>query len=90
MGRSRGGPEQSIELAELHLCTIAMSKSRCPFHLADDRIKRAVGMLGRAEIAQARVRFAFEALHERSSKPRFTDTRFPREQHHLAFRSLCL
>ena len=32
-------------------CAIAVSKSRCPFHLADDRVESAVRMLGRTEIA---------------------------------------
>ena len=56
-GRGRGLREQSIELVELHLCAIVVSKSRRPFHLTDDRIKGAVGMLRRAEVAKARVRF---------------------------------
>ena len=39
------------------------SKSGGAFHLADDRIKGAVGVLRRTEVAQARVRFAREAFH---------------------------
>jgi hypothetical protein len=47
----KGLCERSIELVELHRCAIAVSKSRCPFHLADDRVESAVRMLGRTEIA---------------------------------------
>jgi len=48
--------EQSTELVELHLCRIAMSKSRGPFHLTDDRIKGTVSVLRGTEVPQARVR----------------------------------
>ena len=46
-------------------------------------------MLRRAEIAQARVRLADEAFHERRSKPRLPDTCLAGKQHHLAFTPLC-
>ena len=67
-----------------------MHKSSGAFHLTDDRIKGAVGVLRRAEIAQARVRFAGEAFHERRSKPRLADTCLAGKQHHLTFAALCL
>ena len=67
-----------------------MRKSCGTLHLADDRIKRAVGVLWRAEIAQARVRLGSEAFQQRRRKPRFADTRFAGEQHDLAFAGLCL
>ena len=88
--RGRGLREQSIELVELRLRGIVVSKSGGPFHLTDDRIKRAVGVLRRTEVAQARVRFASEAFQQRCSKPRFADTGLARQQHHLAFAGLCL
>ena len=51
--------------------------------------KRAVGMLRRAEIAQARVRLAGEAFQQRGREPRFADAGLAGEQHHLAFARLC-
>ena len=71
--RGRGLREQRVELVELRLRGVVVRKSSGAFHLADDRIKRAVGVLRRAEIAQARVRFACEAFQQRRRKPRFAD-----------------
>ena len=67
-----------------------MRKSGGALHLADDRIKRAVGVLRRAEIAQARVRLGSEAFQQRGRQSRLADTRLAGEQHHLAFAGLCL
>ena len=66
-----------------------MRQSGGTFHLADDRIKRAVGVLRRAEIAQARVRLGGEAFQQRGREPRFADTGLAGEEHHLAFAGLC-
>ena len=49
-----GGLRQyRIELVELHLRGVVVHKPGGAFHLADDRIKGAVSVLGGAEIAQA-------------------------------------
>ena len=61
------------------------AKSGGAFHLADDRIKRAVGVLRGAEIAQARVRLASETFSKRGRETRFSDTGLAGEQHDLAF-----
>jgi hypothetical protein len=53
------------------------------------RIKRAVGMLGRAEIAQACMRFRNDAFQQSSCEPRFADARFAGNQHHLTLAALC-
>src|SRR5262245_65530463 len=58
------------------------------FHLTDDRIKRAVGVLGRAEIAQTRMRFRSKALLKSSYEPRLADARFTGNQHHPALAAL--
>jgi hypothetical protein len=58
------------------------------FHLANDRIKRAVGTLRGAEIAQSRVQFRSNALQQCRRQAGLADTRFSREQHHLSFASL--
>ena len=60
------------------------------FHLADDRIERAVGVLRRTEIAQARVRLSSEAFQKRCREPRLADAGLAGKQHHLAFAALRL
>ena len=80
--------EQGIELVEPRFRRVVVHESSGTFHLADDGIKRAVGVLGRAEIAQARVRFAGEAFEKRRREPRFADTCLAGKEHHLAFTGL--
>ena len=88
--RGRGLRQQRIELVELRLRGVVVRKSGGAFHLTDDRIEGAVGVLRRAEVAQARVRFGGEAFQQRRRKPRFADAGLAGEQHHLAFAGLCL
>ena len=66
-----------------------MRRSGRAFHLADDRIERAVRVLRGAEIAQAHVRLGGDAFQQRRREPRFADTGLAGEQHHLAFTRLC-
>jgi hypothetical protein len=68
--------EQCIELVEFRSRGIVVRKSSGALYLADGRIQCAVGMLQGAEIAQARVRLAREALQQRRRKPRFADAGF--------------
>ena len=81
--------EHGIELVELHLRLVVVRQSGGAFHLANDRIERAVRMLRGAEIAQARMRFGGEALQNRGREPRFPDTCLAGEQYDLAFSRLC-
>src|SRR5215831_6141676 len=67
-----------------------MRKAGGSFHLADDRMQRAVRALRRAEIAQARVRLGSDVLEQRRSEPRFADPGLATKQHHLSFTGLCL
>src|SRR6516162_7938502 len=64
-----------------------MRESGGTLELPDDRIKSAVGVLGRAEITQPRVWFGPKALHERGGKSGFADPGLTGQQHHLAFAS---
>ena len=88
LDRGRSPRQQRIELVELRLRRIIARQSGGPFHLADDRVKRAVGVLRRAEIAQPRVRFAGEAFEQRRRQPRFADAGLAGQQHDLAFAAL--
>ena len=69
LDRGRGLREQGFELVELRVRLVVMRQFGGAFHLADDRIKRAVGMLRRAEIAQARVGLAGELFQQRGREP---------------------
>jgi hypothetical protein len=58
-------------------------------HLADNRIKRAIGVLRRTEIAQPYVRLDGDTLQECCSEPRFSDPGLAGQQHHLTLAVLC-
>src|SRR3954466_8101553 len=62
----------SIPLPRLQFVVLRQSSST--FHLADDPIKRAIGVLRRAEIAQTGVRFIGEAFQKCCREPRLCDT----------------
>ena len=57
-----------------------------PFKLGDARVERAVLVMRRAEIAQARVWLAAEPLHDSLSDARFADAGLARDQHDAARR----
>jgi hypothetical protein len=52
---------------------VVARQSCSTLQLADNRIERAVGVLRRAEIAQARVRLGGEAFQKRGREPRFAE-----------------
>ena len=88
--RSRICASSASSLSSFVLASSSRAKSGGALHLADDRIERAVGVLRRAEIAQARMRLAGEALQQRGRQPRFADARLAGEQHDLALARLRL
>jgi len=89
LGRSRSLSNQGIELVQLCSRFIVVHQSGGAFHLADDRIKRAVRVLWRAEIAQAGVRFDCDAFQKGYGETRFSNACLTREQHDLTFTGLC-
>ena len=50
-----------------------MREARGTLQLPNDGIERAVGVLRRAEVAQASVGFAREPFQKRGGEPRFAD-----------------
>ena len=70
------------------LWRVAVRKSSSTFHLANDRMKRTVGMLWRAEIAQTRVRFSGKAFQHAAVSRDLPIPALP--EHDLAFASLSL
>jgi hypothetical protein len=67
---------------------VVVHKPSGALRLADNRIKSAVRMLRRAEIAQATVRLVSETIKKRSRKPRFAYASLARQQRYLAFAGL--
>src|ERR1700737_4184621 len=82
--------KRRIKLVELRLWGVVTRQSSGMLQLTNDRIKRTVGMLRRAEVAQARMRLGGEAFQKFGCKPRFTDPRLTGQQHDLASTALDL
>ena len=76
--------EQRLKLGELHLGRGIAIEPRGPLQQADHRVKRAVGVVGRAVLAERRVRLVAEALAQRLDQARLADPGLTREQHDLA------
>ena len=90
MSRRRALCEQRVELVELRLQGVIARKSSSTLDLADGRIKGAIGVLRRAEIAQTDVPLGSDGFEQRCSKSRLANARLTGEQHHLALTGLCL
>ena len=65
VSRRRALCEQCVELVEFRLRSVIARKASRTLHSADDRIQCTVGVLRRAEIAQAGVWFGCEAFQQR-------------------------
>ena len=68
--------------------SVVARQSGGALHLADDRKKSVVGVLRRAEIAQARMRLIAEAFQQRGGEARFADPGLAGQENHLAFTGL--
>ena len=76
--------EQRLKLGE-PVCGFVMGgEVRCPLQLRDDRMERAVGVVGRAEMADRDVRLVRQLLAEGAQQPRLANARLARDQDHLA------
>jgi hypothetical protein len=62
LGGSCGRREECVELVELDFGALVVRQSSGACHLTDDRVKRAIAVLGRAEIPQMRASFGREAF----------------------------
>jgi hypothetical protein len=80
-----GHGEQRFQLVEALLGRIVCLEPRRSLQLGDERAKRAVGMIGRALVTQARVRSAGDPLGESRRKVGLADARLTRDQHNLSF-----
>src|SRR5204863_1361393 len=77
--------QDGLHLVEALLGRIACLKPRRSLQLSDHRTKRAVEVVRRALITQARVRLAGAALSERCRKAGLANPRLARDQHDLSF-----
>ncbi len=77
--------KQRFEFVQAGFVIVTGLEVRCLGKLLDDRIQRAVSVIGRALIADTVIIFGRQTIDQRLDNPRFTDTGFARKQHQLAF-----
>src|SRR6266705_6005149 len=77
--------EERFQLVEALLGGIVCLEPCRSLQLGDERTKRAVGVVGRALVTQARMRLAGDALGESRRKTGLADPRLARDQHDLPF-----
>ncbi len=76
--------KQLLKFGAPGLRLVSARKACGPFKLRDDRMERAVGVVGRAEMAERETRLSAQLLAERPEQARFADAGLASEQHHLA------
>jgi hypothetical protein len=76
--------EQGLEPVEPGPRRVVAPQPGRPLQLAGHHVERGVGVLGRAELAERRVRLALQPLAERARQARLADPGLAREQHDLA------
>src|SRR5947207_254135 len=83
--------EQGLQLVELRFGAAARLEARSPLELRNERIERAMGVVGRAEIAHASIfGLAFKLGQQVFSDARLADAGLAAEQHDSAFAALRL
>jgi hypothetical protein len=65
--------EHRLQLVKPGLGGIIGDEPRCPLELVHHRVKRAVGVIGRAVVAQADIRFLGQALDQATGQARLAD-----------------
>src|SRR5215831_17534187 len=75
--------EERFQLVEALLGPIVCFERRRSLQLGDERTKRAVGVVRRALVTQARMRLADDARSESRCNARLADPRLARDQHDL-------
>ena len=73
--------EQGLQLVELRSGAAARLEARGPLELRNERVERAVRMVGRAEIAKASMRLALEPRQQAFGDARLADAGLAGEQH---------
>jgi hypothetical protein len=83
--RRRDLRQQCVELVELRRLRLIRREAGGIFEVADDRIEGAVGVMRRAEIAQAHVRRTRQFLEQRGGQAGLADAGLARDQDDLPF-----
>src|SRR4029077_16049530 len=83
--RWRGARQQGFELPQPRLRWVVAYEPRRAAELVDKRIERAVLVIRRAEIAQAKIRLGVKPPLEGCGDARLPDAGLARNQHHLTF-----
>src|SRR5277367_5035802 len=76
--------QELLQFVELGLGTVLRSQPRRALELLGERIERAVAVIGRALVAQSRVRGLRDLFGDPSGNARLADARLARDQHDLA------
>ena len=82
--------QNGFQLGKPLLGRILAAKPSRTFELGDARIKRAILVVRRAEIAQASKLLAAQPLQDGLRDARFANAGLARDQHHAAVATLCL
>jgi hypothetical protein len=82
--------EKRPQFAELLLDRVVASEAGGAFELGDEGVQRAVLMMRRAEIPQARMGLGSDVLRKRDREPRLANARFAGNRHHPTFTALRL
>ncbi len=82
-GQAEAG-QRLIQLVELLHGAVVFLETQGPLELLHDRMQRRVLVVGRAEVEDAVVQLALDALLESLEDTRLADTGLAGEQHHLA------
>ena len=80
--------EQGLQLVQPRLERIVRSQPRRIVQLLDHRPERAVGVVGRALVADAKVRLLGHGVEQGAADPRLADAGLADQQHALAFARL--
>ena len=86
----RARREQCPQLPKLLNSRVVAGEPGGAFELSDEGVERAVLVVRRAEIAQARMWLGSDVLGQGSREPRLADARLARDQHHSSFAALRL
>src|SRR5262249_24559206 len=76
--------DQRVELIEPRFDRISAREAGGVFELNDERVERAVLMVGRAGIAQPRMRLTCEPVVQDAHETRLADTSLAAQQYHTA------
>jgi hypothetical protein len=77
--------DQRFEFVELLFGRVVAREAQGALEIVDDRVQRAVGVVGRAMEAQAGCVIGFETPAQLAQHPALADARLAGKQHHLAF-----